>query len=734
MADEASRSPFQSFAGLEPGSVVAGYRVEGKIGAGGMAMVFRARDIELDRLVALKVLAPILAADEEFRSRFIRERRAITSVEHPHVIPVYAAGEAGDVLYIAMRLVSGGDLATMVRREGPLDPWRVAGFVAAAAAALDAVHAVGLVHRDVKPSNILIDSVSGLPDHVYLSDFGLSKGMMSSARLTGTGHFLGTPDFAAPEQISGKRVDGHTDQYALACVAFTLLTARPPFPRDEPMSVMFAHVQDPPPSVVALRPQLPQAVDQVIARGMAKSPADRYANCGEFAAALREATGTVPRLSGPTYNSPDLRFPAEPGGAGGSRDGVGLRGPGEPARPYSEASSHDTADLNAPTRLRTDTAPRNTAPPRDVGLAGSAFEPQVPRGTARQRSRHRIVAVGVALILAAGGAAVAFLATHNDGNTPGRAPSATVSSPRHPTAASSAGPTALPLSPVKDGAEYALAFNGDGNLAGIGFNDSSGFIYSWDMSSPQGKLSQFNGPRSDVALSADGSMVYGALNGTGTAHVWDTASGHVIASLPPSLGAISNTGIAALLASGTIDLWNVHAGKVTGTLVIPAGVLLENVSISPDGSTVAGTAVTGKVYIWTTRTGALSKVLPNPGPVAPSDMGQSSVFSTDGSTLAVDTPFAIYVWKLSGYSLVGTLRTPAAPSDSLYFLALDSKGNLAAVVTGSGSVNLVDIASGKVVRTITNPGYSAENAAFNSSDTKLAVGYGTANYIWSISG
>jgi Protein kinase domain/PASTA domain len=303
MADDPSRQAFHWPHRLGPGSEVAGYRIEQQIGAGGMAIVFRARDQRLGRLVALKVLAPALAADEEFRARFIREWRAATAVEHPHIVPIYAADAADDILYIAMRMVNGGDLGQVVRRDGPLSPGRAAAFISAVGSALDAAHSVGLLHRDVKPGNILVDSAAGMPDHAYLSDFGLSKGASSSAALTGAGQFVGTAHYAAPEQISGERVDARADQYALACVAYELLTGGVPFERDHWQSVLLAHLSHHPPAVTPQRPDLPAPVDYVIAKGMAKSPGDRYQSCGEFAASLRAVLVRPARAGGTGYGA-----------------------------------------------------------------------------------------------------------------------------------------------------------------------------------------------------------------------------------------------------------------------------------------------------------------------------------------------------------------------------------------------------------------------------------------------
>ncbi len=275
---------------LVPGARIAGYLLEEEIGAGGMAVVYRARDERLDRPVALKVLATGLAGDAEFRARFLRESRAAAAVDDPHIIPVYEAGQAGEVLFLAMRYVPGGDVRGVLAREGPLEPGRAAAVIWQVAGALDAAHEAGLVHRDVKPGNMLVDARAGRPEHVYLSDFGLARAR-SAAALTQAGVFLGTAAYMAPEQIEGGEVDGRADQYALACVAFELLCGVVPFTRDQDMAVLYAHLSVPPPALSARRPGLPAAADQVLARGMAKAAADRYSTGREFAEALRGALG-----------------------------------------------------------------------------------------------------------------------------------------------------------------------------------------------------------------------------------------------------------------------------------------------------------------------------------------------------------------------------------------------------------------------------------------------------------
>src|SRR5215469_3671272 len=214
-------------AGFVAGSRVAGYQLEGQLGVRGMAVVFRASDERLGRMVALKILAPGLAADAAFRQRFIRESRAAAAIDDPHIIPLFEAGESDGVLFIAMRYVQGGDVRSLLAQHGAMDANRVAAIVAPMASALDAAHAAGLVHRDVKPANMLLDARPGRPDHVYLSDFGLSKDSSGSTGLTVAGSFLGTVDYAAPEQINSRDVDGRADQYALGCAAFEMLCGEP---------------------------------------------------------------------------------------------------------------------------------------------------------------------------------------------------------------------------------------------------------------------------------------------------------------------------------------------------------------------------------------------------------------------------------------------------------------------------------------------------------------------------
>jgi serine/threonine protein kinase len=308
VAGESRAQPGGPLSGLVPGSRVAGYVLERLVGVGGMAAVYQARDGRLGRVVALK----LLAGDEALRIRFVREARAVAAVDHPHIIPVYEAGEADGVQFIAMRFVAGGTLQGVIRDSGALPPRRAAAFISQVASALDAAHAAGLVHRDVKPGNILVDTRRGGPEHTYLTDFGIARAMLSAGTLTNAGQFLGTPDYAAPEQINGQPVDGRADQYALGCVAYEVLSGTVPFLREMPLAVLYAHLSTPPSQVTLARPDLPFAVNEVLNTALAKVPGNRYPSCADFADALRDALGLDPYDPSRAARPPTTAVPVRP--------------------------------------------------------------------------------------------------------------------------------------------------------------------------------------------------------------------------------------------------------------------------------------------------------------------------------------------------------------------------------------------------------------------------------------
>ncbi len=297
---------------LAPGSTFGIYRIESQLGRGGMSVVYLAEDPRLARRVAIKVLDPDLAEDSSFRNRFIRESQLAAGLDHPNIVPVYEAGEIDGQLFIAMRYVQGSDLRTLISREGRLEPERTASLIRPVAGALDAAHRRGLVHRDVKPANVLIALDEG-EEHPYLADFGLTKHTASKSGLTRTGTFMGTVDYVAPEQIQGEEVDGRTDEYSLACVLYQCLTGLPPFDKGTDVATLFAHLQDPLPKVSTRRPDLPADLDDVLARGMAKDRADRHPTCTAMMDEFAHTLGIrVPPHAAPAIDPTVVAGPAQP--------------------------------------------------------------------------------------------------------------------------------------------------------------------------------------------------------------------------------------------------------------------------------------------------------------------------------------------------------------------------------------------------------------------------------------
>jgi YVTN family beta-propeller protein len=277
------------------GTRLAGYRIQALLGRGGMGVVYLAEQLGPRRPVALKLLSAPVATSAAFRERFLRESELAAAIDHPNVLPVYDAGETDGVLWIAMRYVDGIDLAALLAREGPLAPGPALALGGQVAGALDAAHARGLVHRDVKPANILLAVEEGAVTQAWLADFGLTRRVGGARGLTVSGQVLGTIDYVAPEQVGGGRVDGRADQYSLGCVLFECLTGVVPFRRDSELAVLWAHVNDPSPRIGEHRPDLPAALDDAIGRALAKAPGDRHPSCGALVAAAQAALdGTAP--------------------------------------------------------------------------------------------------------------------------------------------------------------------------------------------------------------------------------------------------------------------------------------------------------------------------------------------------------------------------------------------------------------------------------------------------------
>jgi len=736
---------------LQSGARMAGYQVERPLGRGGMAEVYLARDERLDRLVALKVLAPTLAADEGFRARFIRESRAAAAVDHPHIIPVFEAGEADGVLFIAMRYVPGGDVGSIVRREGPLNPGRAAAVIGQVGSALDAAHAAGLVHRDVKPANMLVDAGPGRSDHVYLSDFGLSKKTLAaSVGLTGIGQFLGTLDYVAPEQIQGRPADGRTDQYGLACAAFELLTGVPPFPREEATAVMYAQLADSPPPVGSRRADLPPSLDQVLARALAKAPTDRYSSCQEFADALLQALGTALPRSGmpapdhpPTQVAPfsDWRAPA----AGPSAGTAGLA--------YAEAGLA-TQDIGIPAPPSGPDAYPATTAFAGPSARGDDQRPVAPGPAPRQarapRRRTRLWLLAAAAIVAAGGTVMAVSLSGGRGGQPTAAATQSHLSQRASAGhrASSppvSGPVTGTLATTLKNPEYlpwAVAFAPDTRTLAVGGQNAgltAGATYLWDTAA-RSITATLTDPGSrgviSVAFTPDG-MTLATGDRNGRVYLWDTATGKLTATLTDPGGqrvesVAFGPGGATLAAADYNDrvyLWDTATGKLTATLTDPGGQRAEAVAFGPAGTTLAVGDYNGSTYLWNIATGKLTATLTDPG-----GKGVLGVaFGPAGTILAAaDYNGSTYLWDTATGKLTARLTNPG--SKGLWSVAFRPGGTTLAAADLNGSTYLWDTATGKLTATLTDPGGRAVLAvAFGPGGTTLAAAdYNGSTYLWNI--
>lgn len=319
------------------GSRLGHYKIEGVLGRGGMSVMYRATDVRLGRKVALKVMGEHITGDTEFRERFVDEARNTSAIDHANIVPLYDFGEVDGMLYIAMRLVDGSDLAKLIS-EGPISAQRALDLLSQVAGALDMLHEQGLVHLDLKPANVLVTSREAEHEHVYLADFGLTRRGATGHR-TSSGDFLGSPTYAAPEHLRGEPVDGRTDLYALACMLYACLTGRPPF-KGEVQEVIQGHLRLDAPAVTSLV-TLPQAVDDVLRRGMAKQPDGRYATCRELIEAAREALASGNRSASPPRGDPGASGPQQvfapaapnqpmPGPAAPGQPASGQPAPGQP--------------------------------------------------------------------------------------------------------------------------------------------------------------------------------------------------------------------------------------------------------------------------------------------------------------------------------------------------------------------------------------------------------------------
>ena len=339
------------------GTVIAGYRIEERIGRGGMGVVYRAQHLNLQRRAAIKIIAPDLAESEGFRERFTREARIAAALQHPNIVTVYDAGEVDGMLYLAMQFIRGEDLAAILRRDGRLRPYRAIDVCRQVASALDAAHAMGLIHRDVKPANVLIEG-----RNAFLTDFGLTKQTGTNAKLTRAGDMVGTIHYVAPEQIEGRRVSARSDVYALGCLLYHCLSGQVPFAHETDVAVIYAHLSEQPPNLSELRPELPDGLDAVMAKALDKSPDRRFPSCGDMISAARaviDAAGPLSETIPPRPSQVATPAPAEIRDAAEAarRPRVLLGGLDDQTRAVARVALGDRVDvLEAPAQATADRA------------------------------------------------------------------------------------------------------------------------------------------------------------------------------------------------------------------------------------------------------------------------------------------------------------------------------------------------------------------------------------------
>jgi Tol biopolymer transport system component/serine/threonine protein kinase len=488
------------------GDQLGAYRLERVLGQGGMGVVYLATDARLGRRVALKLLAPDLAEDEAFRERFIRESRLAASIDHPNIIPVFEAGAVDGLLFIAMRYVDGTDLKKVIQQTGPMETSRAMRLLHGVARALEAAHVRGLVHRDVKPSNIIIEASqeTGGEEHVYLTDFGLTKRASSRSSFTGTGQFVGTLEYVAPEQIRGDLLDARTDLYSLGCVLYEMLTAHVPFDRDSNVALIYAHLHDQPPPVTSFRPDLPVGLDQVIETAMAKDPEQRFPTCLAMVAAARHALEEAP-ASGLTVATPSVAAP------------------GDDKLERTQPSKRDlglTGIVGTDRTAQAQTAPTSRKPESDAPSEGERTQILATEaGSGKGRRRHRMLGVAVASVIMAIVVAVPIVVFGRSTRTQARPPVRFVPGVLVLIGANGSSPHQVG---AQIGTQSAPAWSPDGKQIAF-VSDRGGNEDIWvmkaDGSSPH-DITNSPANENSPTWSSDGIRIAFVSNSSGRRHIW----------------------------------------------------------------------------------------------------------------------------------------------------------------------------------------------------------------------
>jgi serine/threonine-protein kinase len=718
------------------GEEFAGYRLVSVLGRGGMSIVFRAENPRLGNVIALKVLDPSLAGDDIFRTRFLEESRIAASMNHPNVIPIHDMGSSDGLLYIAMRCVTGTDLRQMLKKRGRLPAETAVFLLEQAARALDAAHRRGLVHRDVKPGNLLVErgNDGSDPDHVYLADFGITKHMGGRTGLTSSGQFLGTIDYVAPEQIRGISVLGLADQYSLGCVLYECLTGRVPFEKDLDAAIIFAHVEESPTLPTVLRPDLPPALDDVFARVLAKNPGDRYESCKEFMTAARAALGPMADPP-PQGGSLSMRLPTsgpapypaepEPGAYIGAQYGPPLgsyQGPqyGSQRDPYPPTEvAHEPADAYQADAYQAPTAnwPSITATPPPPP-PGQPVPPGPPGGRRRSRRRGRgrgwLVAAAALVVVAGGTAAGVTMALTRGHGSPAagaaKTPVASTSSGVPRVAPNLAVPTVVGKIMVGQNPSYIqVAPNGQFAYAA---NPGAGVICvintATDLVSGSIKIPQ--GPPQFVSFSPDSRTAYiSVYNTRGSVHLIafiDTATNTVTSTVTvdnftpgPSTTSpdgrflyVPNHNTAMSGANeNVVDVIDTASKTLISHVAVPANP--HWVAFDKNGRFYTSDHMSAKVTVVNAKTNGIV------GEIEVGETPHSEAVSPDGSRLAV-TSFdgnEVFLINTATEKMIAQIpvgRNPldiAYSPDGRYLFTADNEDN---------AVTVIDTADNRVIATV----------------------------------
>ena len=711
---------------LQPGVEFAGHRIEGIAGRGGMGVVYRATHLVLDHVVALKVISSELAGDERFRERFRSESRIAVSIRHPNVVPIHHAGEEDGLLFVTMDLIEGSDLRGLLNQQERLEPKRAVEIVEPVGSALDAAHERGLVHRDIKPGNILLERRRGT-EHVYLTDFGLAKGIEATSGVTQSGAFVGTLDYVAPEQIKGERVDARTDVYALGCVLFELLAGKVPFAgREEKVAKIYAHLQESPSDLHELVPDAPAALRDVANRALAKQPEDRYQSAGDFGRAARAALEGMPvtepeRVVGVGAAAPTEMFdvlgqpetaeaatpteasatPAatEPGTPPGATE---QHPPPEPAtsalqRPPSEAPPAGPPTAEPPT-------PGPTAPPPPPKRPTPADSPTYAPPSRKRSSRAVLLVVIAALALAAG--AYALLGGGGDEASRGSSGGGGGAGGGEGSVTAGQVDTEIPMEgfPVGIGVGTKAAWVGKreaGELTQID-PETNKELRTIQATSPEGVTV---GEEAVWAVDQEGGQLFKIVGTSETPQTFPLSGG-------PADLAVDSTGvwIALFDANQIAHVDNDTLGSL-GTFDVganPYGVALG------EGSVWVSNRADGTVSQLNPDTGDVEQEIPvgkNPKGITVAD-GKTWVVNTDDDTVSAINP---------GDSKA---EAPIDVGDEPRDITFEEASGLLWVSQGDGTVAVIDPGSSEVVDTIEGVGKSPEDIAAGLGFVWVADGAG----------